>query len=187
MNIDRARTAVDSEAVERTLRAALRVEPSPEFVARVRTRIAEEPVPGGWTLRWITALAAAAAVILAIAFVASRSARPQAPGVARTSLPPVTAAPGPAMPSEPSRTPPIEPVQTPAARPPVRSVAPRPRVPRTDEEQALREFLNAVDRGAITLAISPVARSGEDRATTIPDLAIAPISISDLAVDPIAQ
>jgi hypothetical protein len=187
MDNDRARTTVDPEALEQSLRAALRVEPSPEFLARVRTRIAKEPAPTGWTLRSIAALAAAAAVILAMAIVASRSSRPQAPTVAVTSVRPVTAAPVAAKESEPSRTPPIEPVPPSAAQRRVRSAGPRPSAPRNDEAQALREFLDAVDRGAITLAISPAARSDEDRSTEISNLAISPISISALVVDPIAQ
>jgi hypothetical protein len=187
MDNDSARTTVDPETLERTLRAALSVEPSPEFQARVRTRIAEEPAPRGWLLPSIVALAAAAAVILAVAIAASRSSRLPAPTVAARSPQPATAVPGVAKEPEPARTPRVEPVRQPAAQRRVRSVNPRPATPRTDEAQAIRELLNAVDRGEIALAISPVARSDEDRPATIPNLAISPISISALVVDPIAQ
>jgi hypothetical protein len=187
MDIEPTQTFVDSEAVAKSLRAALRVEPSPEFLARVRRRIAEEPAPSGWTLRWIAGLAAAAALILVTTIVASRMTRPQPPTVAATSPRPVTAAPVVAKPVESSPTPPLEAARPPAVAPHVRSAAARPPVPDTTEDEALRDFVNAVDRGAITLAVSPVARSEEERTMTIPDLAISPISISALVVDPIAQ
>jgi hypothetical protein len=187
MDQDSGRPIVDSDALERSLRAALRVEPSPEFLARVRSRIAEEPASAGWTLGSIAALAGAAAVILVMALVASRSSRPQAPAAAATSVRPVTTPSVPAKEVESSRTPPVEPVaQRAVTRRPRRSEA-RPRVPGRDDDQALREFLTAVDRGAVTLAIPPVARSDEDRSPTVANLTIPPISIAALVVDPIAQ
>ena len=55
--------------IDQELRAALSVEPSPEFVARVRTRIANQPQPRGWRIWWLAAPAAAAVVMLAALFV----------------------------------------------------------------------------------------------------------------------
>ena len=55
----------DDEALDRALGAALRVDPSPEFRARVIARIAREPVPASrasWAF-WSTAAAAVAAGI----------------------------------------------------------------------------------------------------------------------------
>ena len=56
------------DPLDRDLEALLAVEPSPEFVARVRTRIAEEPAPSPWrwSWSWSFALAGAAAVVLAV-------------------------------------------------------------------------------------------------------------------------
>jgi hypothetical protein len=72
----------DAEAadagLDREIEAALAIEPSPEFVARVRTRIASEPAPASWwQLRWpvIATALAAAAVVMIVAF----SWRPSAP------------------------------------------------------------------------------------------------------------
>lgn len=41
--------------LEREIESLLAVEPSSEFLARVRTRVAAEPAPGGWGLSWVVA------------------------------------------------------------------------------------------------------------------------------------
>ena len=62
---------MNDDVLDRALREALDVAPSPDFVARVRTRIASEPAPrgvfSGWML-WtpIAACATAAAIALAV-------------------------------------------------------------------------------------------------------------------------
>jgi hypothetical protein len=55
--------------IDEEIREALDVDPSPEFLARVRTRIATEPAPFSWRWSWTIAAAGAlaAAVIVAIA------------------------------------------------------------------------------------------------------------------------
>jgi len=60
--------------IDQELRAALNVEPSPEFVARVRTRIANQPQPRGWRIWWLAAPAAAALVVMVAALILSRPA-----------------------------------------------------------------------------------------------------------------
>jgi cytochrome c556 len=50
--------------IDRALATALAVDPSPEFVARVRMRIANEPEPSDWRFSWVFA---AGACTLAIA------------------------------------------------------------------------------------------------------------------------
>ena len=64
MDAQRSGALTDSE-IDGALSAALAVEPSAEFVARVRTRIASEPEPSGWRYPWT--LAAAGAMALAFA------------------------------------------------------------------------------------------------------------------------
>ena len=51
--------------IDQEIRDALNVDPSPEFVARVRTRIASEPEPSAWWGSWklATVVALAAAVV----------------------------------------------------------------------------------------------------------------------------
>lgn len=66
---NRPGSALDDAALERGIEHALAVEPSPEFLARVRTRISNEPVPARWIPNWpllMTASAMAAIVVAAI-------------------------------------------------------------------------------------------------------------------------
>jgi hypothetical protein len=60
--------------IDEEIREALDVGPSPEFLARVRTRIATEPAPSAWRWSWTIAAAGAlaAAVIVAIALTPGR-------------------------------------------------------------------------------------------------------------------
>jgi hypothetical protein len=56
--------------LERDIERALAVDPSPEFVARVRTRIADEPAPAsrgfGWLFVGVATATVTAAVVLAV-------------------------------------------------------------------------------------------------------------------------
>jgi hypothetical protein len=98
--------------LEREIEGLLAVDPSPEFLARVRTRLAEEPAPSRWHFRWLLLLVPAAAAILAmIVLLPAQMGRPGAPvqGIARAPVPrPETearAVPTPATrPAAPSRT-----------------------------------------------------------------------------------
>jgi hypothetical protein len=55
---------LNDDALDRELERALAVDPSPEFVARVRTRIANEPARSPWRASWMFAVSAAAAVVV---------------------------------------------------------------------------------------------------------------------------
>ena len=72
MDAERPRRAMTGAAIDREIQAALAVDPSPEFLARVRTRIAAEP-PGATTwLPWKLVAAAVMAAIVAAVVVMSR-------------------------------------------------------------------------------------------------------------------
>ena len=73
MDADRAREAMTDAGIDREMQALLAVDPSPEFAARVRARIAVEPPRSPW-LAWWPLVAAAA---IAIAIVAGILARPR--------------------------------------------------------------------------------------------------------------
>jgi hypothetical protein len=51
-------------AAEQDLDRLLTIEPSPDFVAKVRARIREEERPASWRGRWVTAVAVAAAIVV---------------------------------------------------------------------------------------------------------------------------
>jgi hypothetical protein len=58
---------MNDESLDREIESLLASEPSPEFVARVRTRVASERAPGRWRASWMFAAAGAvAAVIVAL-------------------------------------------------------------------------------------------------------------------------
>jgi hypothetical protein len=75
MDDQRHAAALTAEAagdeIARDIARALAVDPSPEFVARVRTQIANEPAPAVWRISWRTVCFAggpviAAAIVLAV-------------------------------------------------------------------------------------------------------------------------
>ena len=53
--------------IDREIQEALAVEPSPDFVARVRTRVASEPQAAPWRAGWILAASLAVAAVLTLA------------------------------------------------------------------------------------------------------------------------
>ena len=94
---------IDDAALDREIESMLAAEPSAEFLARVRARVADEPVPGGWRAPWILATAGAltVAIVALVAWPSSevtpRSSAPaEAPRVAGAA-PTVPAAPVPVV------------------------------------------------------------------------------------------
>jgi hypothetical protein len=63
--------------IDEEIRQALDVDPSPEFLARVRRRIASEPVCSEWRWPWTLAVAGAMAAVMLTALIVSK--RPDAP------------------------------------------------------------------------------------------------------------
>ena len=59
--------AVTDESLDREIHALLAAEPSPEFVARVRARVAQEPQPGRWRAALMLAVPTAVAGIVVLA------------------------------------------------------------------------------------------------------------------------
>jgi hypothetical protein len=63
--------------IDEDIRAALDVDPSPEFVAQVRTRIATEEAPSAWRWSWGVAIASAlVASAVLVVFVSRQQTRP---------------------------------------------------------------------------------------------------------------
>jgi hypothetical protein len=97
------RGALSDDELDREFDAALNVDPSPEFVARVRMRVASEPHATGWRLRSRLGMGAAAAASCAVALAViylpatQRAGPPQANGAAAvtsdTVSAPISAAP----------------------------------------------------------------------------------------------
>ena len=69
------------DPLDRELAAALSVDPSPEFVARVRARIATEPAPSSWRIPHMVVAAIALAVIVVAISMSRVDQTPDAPAV----------------------------------------------------------------------------------------------------------
>ena len=98
MDDDRS-DALNDATLEREIETALAVDPSPEFLARVRLRIASEPVSSVWRIPWVFA-AGALAMLMVVAVLVWRSDRKShltsagqtaraTTAVTETALPPV--------------------------------------------------------------------------------------------------
>jgi|SoiMethySBSTD1v2_1073268.scaffolds.fasta_scaffold00904_13 hypothetical protein len=87
MDGQRHREPVNDAALEREIESLLASEPSPEFVARVRARVSDEPVAVRWWLQWKAGLAAAAIAAIALVVVwPSRDRQEQSPTLVRPSI-----------------------------------------------------------------------------------------------------
>jgi hypothetical protein len=148
--MDRQRSAqmTSDELLERRIERALAVEPPPEFVARVRTRIEREPTPSTWLVWWRPAAAGVLAITIAVALFITSSDRNTA---SRVSDPPVAASVSqPAPPATEAAPPPIRDVRVaPSAR---RTVAPRRSSRIVDERTALRLLITNIREGRIDAA-----------------------------------
>jgi len=172
--------------VDRDLKAALSVSPSPDFEARVRQRIEEDQPSGafdrlraGWTARhaW---LAAAASVVLA-AGLFSVTNRPTAV-VEDSATPPVVARPEPRpvpVAVTPPTTKPIERrhvARVRPAAPAARNTEPEVIVP-VNQMEAVRRLVDAVNEGRIAL-LAPSEGPVEPPAEVV----VAPIVVEPLPI-----
>lgn len=134
-------------SLDREIEDLLAVDPSPEFVARVRQHIAGQPAPRAWWYSWRVATAGAglAVVILAALFWPAGPLAPVAP-VAPTS----ERAPAPIAPTSESAPAPIAPIRASAIAPSrARAIGPSEvQVPST-EADALRLLVTRVAQGRL--------------------------------------
>ena len=212
MDADDNRNPINDAALDAEIRGLLAVEPSPSFVARVRTRIASEPERSlsrrSWFGAWGIACAGAAAAVIVVALVLSRP-RDNAPGgsTARADIPLA-----PTGVTQPFPTAVGQPSSPPLARGTVRAsarlaeaqkregvAAARPQAPARPSEPeilvdrreaaALRALIAATRTGRLDL--EPVLRASTPTAMDLPaidDLTIAPLIIDPLlAIDPLEE
>ena len=184
---------MNDDALDRELERALGVEPSPEFVSRVRTRIANEPAPAAAWWPW-TLVTASVATAVVIALVVSRGNAPAGPKelarrpmtAAQVSENATSAPSGAAQPATASANPGGTPAAAPGSaarrstREPVR-IEPDILVD-ARESLALRRLIAGVSDGRIDL--SPVLRASTPTAMDllpIAEIVISPITIERLA------
>ena len=177
--------------LDREFEAALNVDPSPEFMARVRIRVASEPHATGWRLRWRVGMGAAAAAAFALALaviylpVTEPAGPPQANGAATVTSHSVSA-PSPAAPPrsfEPARPQPVVTPSGPVARRDRR--VERPRLPEVvisaAERRAFEVLLATVREGRLP----PMAEGDAAAETGLP--APAPLDVGPVIIEPLPQ
>jgi anti-sigma factor RsiW len=174
-------------AMDRAIDAVAAVEPSPEFTARVRTKIAEQPAPTpSWFGGWVPVAAGALAVLALVVWLIPRRATPQAP----TPSPIAKVAPRGEEPPAVAR------VTPPVSKPPrVRHAVPTPVVAAArrelpevlvpqDQQLGVRWLYNALGRQPerVGRILSEVAAQTEAATTPIEiqELKIAPLEIRPL-------
>jgi hypothetical protein len=189
MDAERAVDPVTDAALDREIQTALAEDPSPEFLARVRARIANEPAPSRPWLSWTLAAAAAIAAVIVMAMVLSRPREtvPSSPaGVARGGNPVEPARPKEPGPQVIPTRGPNAPAQQPAAvaqAPADRLVANEPEILiDSRESMALRRLITGTRDGSLDL--SAALQTTIPTAMELPaisDVVIVPITIEPLA------
>lgn len=187
--------ALSDSALDREVRAALNVEPSPEFVARIRMRVANEAIASKRSTgrQWLFAsIGVAVAVLALVVFARDPANRERATtiGVVGDVRKPLEPPPGPAsrepMAGEPS-TQPVSPV-APAARgaaPPARGALPT----REDETPPFADVLISPDEVRAYEMLLAAVRQGRLPPLTQRDVAAEAgaleIEIAPLIIEPL--
>jgi hypothetical protein len=179
---------VTLDAMDAAIQAAVNADPSPEFVARVRTRIAEQPAPRRWTLHQVVVFSSAVAVLAVLAFIARTTGRLPAPLVTQRTVPLIaTSAPGRSVDGLPGNdgAAVVRPAMRPRVAPAGQRTARGPSTSATTEGEALRQLLDSVNRGTVTMVLPVADASNEMGSTSIPNLDIPPLRIPIVIVEPI--
>jgi hypothetical protein len=196
--------AVTDSELEREIGRALNVDPSPEFLARVRMRVAHETMPAPWRFRWLALAGAAAVVVFAVVVTFWPAAEELAPrqAVLPQSTAPVQpdAAPAP-LPEPPIATAPRQnpravpvraqfarvegtPTGVPVDKTPERELPPFPEVLiSADEVRAYQRLLGIVEQQR--LPPPPPPAHADDGRVELHDLQLASLRIE--ALPPMAR
>ena len=159
--------------VDREIQRLLAVDPSPEFQARVRIRLSEEPqrfrLGIGWLVSGATALAAVA--VLAV-FVSSRDdVAPRAPD-------PVAPAVQAAAAAEPAPPPAVEQAVAFAPPAPIRGTRAETVLVPAAEREAFRRFVRAATENGLAYVVPREAL--DDAPLGVPEITIDPIVIAPI-------
>lgn len=186
MDAERRGSEMTDRALDRELQSILAADPSPEFVARVRTRIASEPQRSAAWSMWM--FAAAAAAVVAIAVVVSRGV-PREGAAASKPLASRVLTPMAFVVSDINRRPMLS-HALPGPSPRAASLAATAMPQRAPDEilvdpreaAAIRALIRRVRTGGIDLA--PVLNASTPTAMELAP--VVEITILDIAIDPIA-
>lgn len=174
------REGVSDEALEREIETALGVDPSPEFLPRVRARVAREYVQEGWFSSALWRWAGAAAVVTAVAIIGVLTLRDPAPAPREVRITPPVETAAPVV--EPAR---LEPDPVASARAPkavrVRAVRPFEVVISPDDAAALRQLVAALTARQVEATDIPALGAESAPLPALEEIVVAPINISPLA------
>ena len=194
------RRSLSDDTLEREIAAALRVDPSPEFLPRTRARIASEQMHNGWMWspywRWGGAVLAMAAVAIVGVSILSKPTADRSEAGSRASSeaprrepgdPPVERTLQPARaggdPAERSPAPAragAESVERGVALALGRAVEPEVFISQ-DEASALRQLFAAMSSGRLETSALPDLASASIGPAEIEEIVVAPITIRPLA------
>lgn len=167
---------MDEMKLDDELRRALNVDPSPEFLARVRTRIANEPEPSPWRLAWMMVPAAAVSAAVLVGILLWPRPEPATPVQAVAPPSPVSVLPPPVVAIVDRAPVVVEPRRV------VARVAERRAFPEVviseDETRAFDALLTLSQQGRL-----PVAVQADGEVET--SLAPAPVEIQQLIIAPL--
>jgi hypothetical protein len=169
------------EEMDRVLAEELTVEPSPDFVARVRARMAAEPAPARWNRWWPAAAAVAAVALFAVGELRINDEAGQQSTGAR-----VATEERPTVSAQPSRAARVEQAGPVAAV--ARDAQRRLVVPRSSPRPFPEVLLSADDTGAVQLllvdppgGIAPLAADDSAQRLTVARIDLPLIEVTPLA------
>jgi hypothetical protein len=190
MDDHRSGDALTDAAIDRAIETAVAVEPPPEFLARVRSRLSSEPAPSWSPLRWGFSAAGAIAVVIALAFAVQRpertttavtpseQARPAVPDVAQATITPTTATPTAPQQSA-GRPAPAGRAATGSGRP-LRAIREPEVIIAADEAAGFRRLISDVRFGRVDLALLPEHPTATVALQPRNEISIAPITLDPL-------
>ena len=174
---------LSDETLEREIEAAFGVDPSPEFLPRIRARIASERVHEGWAWSAPWRWAAAGVMVAAVAGIGLWIGRDEAPAQRETRIAdasPVEPAPEAAAPAV-SPDPVVVPVVR-AAHSPERVAVKKPEVLISqDEAVALRQLMVAITARQVEATDIPQLGAESAPLPPIEEIVLEPIKLSPLA------
>ena len=202
MDDRRPDNAMTDAGLERDIERALAVEPSPEFLARVRAELAAQPESMPWRIAWTWLAAGSVVAAITAAIVLSRPAAPQPRNVLEPA-PRATTTAAKTAPAKPAATPQISLPPTPDSHvrdvprrrfPSLTSVAER--TPREepevliakDEAAALKRLMRGLNQGVVEPSAAGDGPNGVQPIqppipiVVAPMAAVSPITIAPLGI-----
>jgi len=193
MHGERPDDSITDEELDRELQRALAVDPSTEFLPRLRMRLVADRSAPRWSVRWSLAVTAVATIIV-LAGLGIWSGREERDELPRRAAPVSSASVSPTAPSPtPSADRSVVPVEKAVVVSPMLALTDKPRVRRprmtaraapevliaADEAEALRRLFADISARRLEVSMLPAEPASE------PLMPISTISIEPITVEPL--